>query len=47
VYLAAAITDVLTAIVAVTALAVLIGMKLDSAWLVALGAIIGLVHLVT
>ena len=41
-----AITDVLTAIVAVTALAVLIGTKLNSAWLIALGAIIGLVHLV-
>jgi chromate transporter len=41
-----AITDVFTAVVAVTALAVLIGTKLNSAWLIALGAIIGLVHLV-
>jgi chromate transporter len=41
-----AITDVLTAIVAVAALAVLVRTRLNSAWLVGLGAIIGLVHLV-
>ena len=41
-----AITDVLTAIVALAALAVLMRTRLNSAWLVGLGAIIGLVHLV-
>ena len=40
-----AITDVLTAVVAVIALAVLVRTRLNSAWLIGLGAIIGLIHL--
>jgi chromate transporter len=40
-----AITDVLTAVVAVIALAVLVRTKLNSAWIIGLGAIIGLIHL--
>jgi chromate transporter len=40
-----AITDVLTAVVAVIALAVLVRTKLNSAWIIGVGAIIGLVHL--
>jgi chromate transporter len=41
-----AITDVLTGIIALAALAVLIRTRLNSAWLIGLGAVIGLVHLV-
>jgi chromate transporter len=41
-----AITDVLTGIIAVTALAVLVRTRFNSAWLIGLGVIIGLVHLV-
>ena len=40
-----AITDVLTAVVAVIALAMLVRTRLNSAWIIGLGAIIGLVHL--
>jgi chromate transporter len=40
-----AITDVLTAVVAVIALAVLVRTRLNSAWIIGLGAIIGLIHL--
>jgi chromate transporter len=41
-----AITDALTGIIALAALAVLIRTRLNSAWLIGLGAVIGLVHLV-
>lgn len=40
-----ALTDVVTMIVAVVALAVLIGTKINSAWLVGAGAVISLGHL--
>jgi chromate transporter len=39
-----ALTDTLTVLVALVALAVLIGTKLNSAWLIGAGVIIGLVH---